>query len=497
MSPTEGIDASKIVSERPIPDRDGPRDECGVFGVLAPGHDVARLAYFGLYALQHRGQESAGIATCEGGHITTLRELGLVSQVFDEQKLQALSGDMAIGHVRYSTTGGGAWENAQPVWRSDRREVALAHNGNLTNAIELYKELRERGLSFRGTSDSEIIAALLSSSEADTIEDAVAEVMPRLQGAYSTVVMTKHAVVAFRDPHGVRPLSLGELDGRHVVASESCAFDIIGARLLREIEPGELVSLTERGLEVREAVPSGEPARCVFEHIYFSRPDTRLEGRVLQQVRGRMGEILWREAPVDADLVISVPDSGNPAANGFARASGIPQDDGLIKNRYVARTFIQPGQELRKHGLRMKFNPLPEIVADRRVVVVDDSIVRGNTTRQIVGMLKDAGAREVHLRISAPPIRHPCHYGIDMSTREEMIAHGRTVGEIARELKADSLAYLSMEGVYEAVGTPAGDHCDACFTGDYPLGDPEAANGKFALEEIEQIPVESSAPTRA
>jgi amidophosphoribosyltransferase len=489
MSPTEGIDASKIVSERPIPDRDGPRDECGVFGVLAPGHDVARLAYFGLYALQHRGQESAGIASCEGGHITTLRELGLVSQVFDEQKLQALSGDMAIGHVRYSTTGGGAWENAQPVWRSDRREVALAHNGNLTNAVELYNELRDRGLAFRGTSDSEIIAALLSSSEADTIEDAVAAVMPRLEGAYSTVVMTKHAVVAFRDPHGVRPLSLGELDGRHVVASESCAFDIIGGRLLREVQPGELVSLTERGLEVREAVPSSEPARCVFEHIYFSRPDTRLEGRVLQQVRGRMGEILWREAPVEADLVISVPDSGNPAANGFARASGIPQDDGLIKNRYVARTFIQPGQELRKHGLRMKFNPLPEIVADKRVVVVDDSIVRGNTTRQIVGMLKDAGAREVHLRISAPPIRHPCHYGIDMSTSEEMIAHGRTVEEIARELKADSLAYLSMEGVYEAVGTPAGDHCDACFTGDYPLGDPEAANGKFALEEIDVVPV--------
>jgi amidophosphoribosyltransferase len=475
-------------SQRPIPDRDGPRDECGVFGVFAPGHDVARLAYFGLYALQHRGQESAGIATCEGGHITTLRELGLVSQVFDEEKLHALSGDMAIGHVRYSTTGGGAWENAQPVWRSDRREVALAHNGNLTNAVELYNELRERGLSFRGTSDSEIIAALLSSSEAETIEDAVAEVMPRLEGAYSTVVMTKRAVVAFRDPHGVRPLSLGQIDGRHVVASESCAFDIIGASLLREVQPGELVSLTERGLDVREAVSAGEPARCVFEHIYFSRPDSRLEGRVLQQVRGKMGEILWREAPVDADLVISVPDSGNPAANGFARASGIPQDDGLIKNRYVARTFIQPGQELRKHGLRMKFNPLPEIVAGKRVVVVDDSIVRGNTTRQIVRMLKDVGAREVHLRISAPPIRHPCHYGIDMSTREEMIAHGRTVDEIAEELGADSLAYLSMEGVYEAVGTPAEHHCDACFTGSYPLGDPETANGKFALEELDVVP---------
>ena len=286
-----------------------------------------------------------------------------MSQVFDEQKLQALSGDMAIGHVRYSTTGGGAWENAQPVWRSDRREVALAHNGNLTNAVELYNELRERGLSFRGTSDSEIIAALLSSSEADTIEDAVAEVMPRLEGAYSTVVMTKHAVVAFRDPARRAPAvarragraprrRLRELRLRHH-----------RRELLREVQPGELVSLTERGLEVREAVPSSEPARCVFEHIYFSRPDTRLEGRVLQQVRGRMGEILWREAPVDADLVISVPDSGNPAANGFARASGIPQDDGLIKNRYVARTFIQPGQELRKHGLRMKFNPLPEIVA--------------------------------------------------------------------------------------------------------------------------------------
>jgi amidophosphoribosyltransferase len=476
------------VSERPIPDRDGPRDECGVFGVYAPGHDVARLAYFGLYALQHRGQESAGIATCEEGHITTLRDLGLVSQVFDEEKLHALSGEAAIGHVRYSTTGGGAWENAQPVWRSDRREVALAHNGNLTNAVELYNALRDRGMSFRGTSDSEIIAALLSSSEAETIEDAVAEVMPRLEGAYSTVVMTKNAVVAFRDPHGVRPLSLGQMDGRHVIASESCAFDIIGASLMREVGPGELVSLTERGLDVRQAVPTGDPAYCVFEHIYFSRPDSRLEEKVLQQVRGRMGEILWREAPVDADLVISVPDSGNPAANGFARASGIPQDDGLIKNRYVARTFIQPGQELRKHGLRMKFNPLPEIVSGQRVVVVDDSIVRGNTTRQIVAMLKDAGAREVHLRISAPPIRHPCHYGIDMSTREEMIAHDRTVEEVAEELGADSLAYLSMKGVYEAVGTPAEHHCDACFTGNYPLGDPDGANGKFALEDIAVVP---------
>ncbi len=467
-----------------VPDRDGPRDECGVFGVYAPGSEVARLAYFALYALQHRGQESAGIATCEGGHITTLRDTGLVSQVFDEQKLRALEGDMAIGHVRYSTTGGGSWENSQPVWRDDGREVALAHNGNLTNAVELYNELRGRGISFRGTSDSEIIAALISVEEARPIENAVAAVMPRLEGAYSTVVMTKRAVVAFRDPHGVRPLSLGRLDGRYCVASESCAFDIIGAELLREVNPGELVALTEDGLESRQIVPTERTAHCVFEHIYFSRPDSRLEGRVLQEVRGRMGEILAREAPVDADLVISVPDSGNPAANGFARVSGLPKDDGLIKNRYVQRTFIQPGQELRKHGLRMKFNPLPEIISGKRVVVVDDSIVRGNTTKQIVGMLRDAGAREVHLRISAPPIRHPCHYGVDMSTREEMIAHGRTVEEVAREIGADSLAYLSLEGVYEAVGTPRGVHCDACFTGEYPLGDDGEGDGKFALEEL-------------
>ncbi len=469
-------------------DRDGPREECGVFGVYAPGHDVARLAYFGLYALQHRGQESAGIATCEGGHITTLRDSGLVSQVFDEEKLKALEGDMAIGHVRYSTTGGGSWENAQPVWRDDGRELALAHNGNLINAVELWGELKEKGISFRGTSDSEIIAALLSSHEGKLIEDAVTDTMPRMEGAYSTVVMTKRAIVAFRDPHGVRPLSLGRLKDRFVVASESCAFDIIGAELMREVHPGEMVSLTERGLETRQVVKAERPATCVFEHIYFSRPDSRLEGKVLQQVRGRMGEILWREAPVEADLVISVPDSGNPAAAGFARASGLPRDDGLIKNRYVARTFIQPGQELRKHGLRLKFNPLPEIVAGKRIVVVDDSIVRGNTTRQIVGMLRDAGAREIHLRISAPPIRYPCHYGVDMSTREEMIAHNRTVEEIADELDADSLAYLSLEGVYEAVGTPPEDHCDACFTGRYPLGDPEDANGKFALEDIAVVP---------
>jgi amidophosphoribosyltransferase len=473
-----------MTPQEPLSFRDGPRDECGVFGVYAPESDVARLAYFALYALQHRGQESAGIATCDDGHIMTVRDLGLVSQVFDEQKLRALTGDIAVAHVRYSTTGSSAWENAQPVWRSDGRQVALAHNGNLINAVELHSELLDEGVQFRGTSDSEIMAALLSRHESDTIEDAVAEVVPRLEGAFSTVVMTREAVVAFRDPAGLRPLSLGRLGDRYCVASESCAFDIIGGELLREVQPGEMVSLGERGIETRQIVEGARKAFCVFEHIYFARPDSVLEGNRTQVTRRKMGQILWREAPVDADVVIAVPDSGNAAAAGYSKASGIPRDDGLIKNRYVARTFIQPGQELRKHGLRMKFNPLREVVEGKRIVVVDDSIVRGNTTRQIVKMLRDAGALEVHMRISAPPIRHPCHYGIDMSTAQEMVAHERTVEEVAEELNCDSLAYLSLDGVYEAIRSTRETHCDACFSGDYPLERTESANGKFALEEL-------------
>jgi amidophosphoribosyltransferase len=468
----------------PISFRDGPRDECGVFGVHAPESDVARLAYFALYALQHRGQESAGIAACDNGDVMVVQDLGLVSQVFNEEKLRALPGEMALGHVRYSTTGSSAWENAQPVWRSDRRQVALAHNGNLINAVELHAELSDRGVSFRGTSDSEIIAAMLSTHEADTIEEALADVVPRLEGAFSTVVMTTEAVVAFRDGAGLRPLSLGRLGERYCVASESCAFDIIGAELLREVAPGEMVSIGERGIECRQLVESDRKAFCVFEHIYFARPDSVLEGNRTQVSRRKMGEILWREAPVEADVVIAVPDSGNAAATGYSKASGISRDDGLIKNRYVARTFIQPGQELRKHGLRMKFNPLREVVNGKRLVVVDDSIVRGNTTRQIVGMLRGAGAAEVHMRISAPPIRHPCHYGVDMSTTQEMVAHGRTVEEVAEELDCDSLAYLSLDGVYEAIRSTRETHCDACFSGDYPLERTQDANGKFALEEL-------------
>jgi amidophosphoribosyltransferase len=469
--------------------RDGPRDECGVFGIYAPGHDVARVAYFGIFALQHRGQESAGIATAPiGREIMAIRDQGLVAQVFDEHKLRSLLGDMAIGHVRYSTTGASAWENTQPIVRDDRRTLALAHNGNLINAVELHAELRERDVPFSSTSDSEIIAALLATHPARRIEDAVADVLPRLNGAFSTVVLTDEAVVAFRDPHGLRPLVLGMIHDEHTgrtdycVASESCAFDLIGAKYLREVLPGEVVTLTERGVRTRMVAGGERRAFCLFEYIYFARPDSRMAGAVLQVARGRMGEILWREAPVEADLVIPVPDSGNAAARGLARAAGLPQDDGFIKNRYVARTFIQPGQELRRHGLRLKFNPLPEVVEGKRLIVVDDSIVRGNTMPGIVQMLREAGAAEVHLRISSPPIKHPCHYGIDMSSREEMIAHGRTVEEIADELRADSLHYLSLEGVYEAVGVSRDAHCDACFTGDYPLEGSEDANGKYDLE---------------
>jgi amidophosphoribosyltransferase len=480
--------------------RDGPRDECGVFGIYAPvGRedviDVARLTYFGLYALQHRGQESAGIATApENGQILAIKDQGLVSQVFkDEHVVRSLVGNIAIGHVRYSTTGSSHWENTQPIVRDDHRALALAHNGNLINAVELHSEMRGAQVSFRSTSDSEIIAALLATSAADDIEDAVAAVMPRLQGAFSTVVMTADRVVAFRDPHGLRPLSVGVIEAEgekpiYCVASETCAFDLLGAKLVRDVAPGEMVILDQHGLRSRAIAPDGRRAFCVFEYIYFARPDSQMAGQRLQTVRAKMGEILWREAPVDADLVIAIPDSGNAAARGLARAATLPQDDGFIKNRYVARTFIQPGHQLRKNGLRLKFNPLPEVVKGKRLIVVDDSIVRGNTMPQIVKMLREAGAAEIHLRISSPPIKHPCHYGIDMSTREEMVAHNRSVAEVSELLGADSLHYLSLAGVYEAIGGGPENHCDACFSGNYPLAGTEestgSTGGKFALEPV-------------
>jgi amidophosphoribosyltransferase len=465
--------------------REGPRDECGVFGVYAPGHDVSKLAYYALYALQHRGQESAGIAAADlGGYIITQRALGLVSQVFNEHDLRALSGDVAVGHTRYSTTGGNDWENSQPVHRNDRRELALAHNGNLVNAVELHTELAQKGVTFRATTDSEIMAALLATAEADSLEDAIADAMPRMNGAYSTVVMDRDRVHAFRDPQGIRPMVLGKLsEDAWVVASETCALDIIGAEFVRDVKPGELVILDERGVTSRMVVEGQRESFCLFEYIYFARPDSRMNGNLLQRSRVRMGEALARESPVPgADLVVPVPDSGIPAARGFSLASGIPMDDGFVKNRYVQRTFIQPGNELRQQGLRLKFNPLPEVVGGKSLVVVDDSIVRGNTTRQLVKMLKDAGAKEVHFRITAPPIRNPCHYGVDMSSREEMVAYERSVEEIREHIGCDSLAYLSLEGVYGAVKGERANHCDACFTGEYPLAGTESHLGKYALE---------------
>ena len=436
---------------------------------LRAGSDVARLAYFALYALQHRGQESAGIAASDEGHIMTVRDLGLVSQVFDEEKLRALRGQMAVGHVRYSTTGSSAWENAQPVWRSDRRQVALAHNGNLINAVELHAELTDAGIQFRGTSDSEIIAALLSTHPAERIEDALAEVVPRLhgrllhrrddEGLRGGLPRRRRAAAAVARACSATATAWPPRAARSTSSAPSCSARCSRARWSRS---------SKGGIETRQLVESERKAFCVFEHIYFARPDSILEGNRTQVSRRKMGEILWREAPVEADVVIAVPDSGNPAATGYSKASGIPRDDGLIKNRYVARTFIQPGQELRKHGLRMKFNPLREVVEGKRLVVVDDSIVRGNTTRQIVKMLRDAGAAEIHMRISAPPIRHTCHYGVDMSTTEEMVAHGRTEEEIARELDCDSLAYLSLDGVYEAIRSHARDPLRRLLLGRLP-----------------------------
>jgi amidophosphoribosyltransferase len=453
---------------------------CGVFGIYAPGHDVARLTYFGLFALQHRGQESAGIAVSENGRLTTLRDLGLVSQVFDEQKLHGLHGDVAIGHTRYSTTGSSAWANAQPLLHHGRaRTVALGHNGNLVNVGELREELRAAGVKLATTSDSELIAALLSNDEAPLAE-AAANAMQRLDGAYSIVVLSEGKLVAFRDAHGFRPLVIGKLDDAWLVASETCALDLVGAERVREIEPGELVIADENGLETIQVLdPRERRALCIWEYFYLARPDSELEGVEVHGARVRMGERLAQEAPADVDLVLPIPDSGIPAAIGFARALGLPFSEGLIKNRYVQRTFIQPGQELRKQGIRLKYHPVAE-VAGKRVVAVDDSIVRGNTTEQIVRMLFDAGATEVHVRISSPPVVGQCFYGIDLADPSEMIAAGRSVEEVRERIGATSLAYLSHDGLVEATQRPATALCRACLTGDYPTRIPtEAAKHRF------------------
>ncbi|HWH37765.1 MAG TPA: amidophosphoribosyltransferase [Candidatus Limnocylindrales bacterium] len=464
---------------------------CGVAGIHAPGRDAAALAALAIFSLQHRGQESAGLAVSDGTGVMVYKDLGLVNQVLDERRLASLSGERAIAHCRYSTTGSTVWENSQPAFRlGPARSVAVGHNGNLVNTralLELLPGGRDRMI---GTTDTELLTALLATEPGDDLVAALLQVLPRVSGAYSLVVMDEQRVVGVRDPHGFRPLVLGRLpDEGWVLASETCALDALGAELVRDVAPGEMVVLGER-------LPSGEPAAprsvrfaegreqlCVFELIYFARPDSYMLGRNLYEVRRRMGEALAREAPAEADLVMPVPDTGAPAAAGFAEASGIPYREGMVRNRYSGRTFIQPSTNLRQRGVTVKLSPLREQVRDRRLVVVDDSIVRGTTTRQIVELLRRAGAREVHLRISAPPIFHPCFYGIDTQIETELIAGQKSVDEIRDYLGADSLSYLSIGGVLDAIELPRERFCFACFDGRYPVPVPyDPGNHKFVLE---------------
>ena len=454
---------------------------CGVLGICAPDRDVARLAHFGLHALQHRGQESAGIAVSDEGRLTVLRDLGLVAQVFSEENVSGLHGQLAIGHTRYSTTGGVKWMNAQPVVQHGAaRTVAVGHNGNLVNASELREGL---DVKLSSTSDTELIAALIA-NDPQPLGDAVVSAMRRLEGAYSVTALAEGKLLAFRDPHGFRPLVLGRLSDGWVVASETCALDLIGADFEREVAPGELLIVDESGVESLQAVDRAPGALCNFEFFYIARPDSRLEGVEVHGARVRMGEQLAAEAPAEADLVLPIPDSGTPAAIGFSRATGIPFSEGLIKNRYVGRTFIQPDQALREQGIRLKFNPLAE-VAGKRVVVVDDSIVRGNTTRQIVQMLFDAGATQVHVRVSSPPIIGPCFYGIDFADEEELIAFGRSGEDVRESIGASSLAYLSLGGLQAATARPASALCRACLTGEYPTRIPEGRRlAKLRFEPV-------------
>jgi amidophosphoribosyltransferase len=458
---------------------ESPKEECGLFGVWAPGEDVARLIYFGLFAQQHRGQESAGMAVSDGEHLLVYKELGLVSQVFNEATLTTLQGDLGIGHNRYSTTGSTTWENAQPAFKTDGiRSLALGHNGNLVNTLELAERAARAG---GATTDSDLVATLLARFGDGGLEAAALEVLPTLEGAFSFVMMNERSVFAARDPFGLRPLSIGRLANGYVVASETCALDIVGAVFVRDVEPGELVRIDDRGLQSTRFAESPRQALCIFEYVYLARADSRLRGRTVYEVRRDLGRRLAIEAPADGDLVIPVPDTGHSAAQGFAEVSGIPYGEGLMKNRYVGRTFIQPSQTLRERGVKLKLNPIPEAIAGKRLVVIDDSIVRGTTTRQLVQALREAGAAEVHTRITCPPIRWPCFYGIDMSSRSELIASDLAVEEIRRYVGADSLGYLSLEGMVAATGQDAGEFCRACFDGEYPIPIPEYA-GKFLLE---------------
>ncbi|MEP6477410.1 MAG: amidophosphoribosyltransferase [Actinomycetota bacterium] len=465
---------------------ESPKEECGLFGVWAPGEDVARLTYFGLFAQQHRGQESAGIAVSDGQNVLVYKDLGLVSQVFSEATLTTLNGDLGIGHTRYSTTGSTTWENAQPVFKTDGvHSIALGHNGNLVNTRELHRRVSERGTA---TTDTDLVATMLSSAmNGGGMEGAALEVLPQLEGAFCFVMMDERSVYAARDPHGVRPLSIGRLPNGFCVASETCGLDIVGAVLVRDVEPGELIRIDERGLHSVRFAESPRKAGCVFEYVYLARADSRIAGVTVHEARREMGRILAKEAPAEADMVIAVPSTGHSAAQGYAETSGIPYGDGLYKNNYVGRTFIQPSQLLRDRGVKLKLNPIPDAVRGKRLVVVDDSIVRGTTTRQIVQALREAGATEIHTRITCPPIRWPCFYGIDMSTRGELVASDLNVDQVREFVGADSLGYLSLEGMVRATGQPKDSFCAACFDGEYPIPVPERAAGKFVLEE--QLPL--------
>src|SRR5215213_977973 len=474
----------------------GPQDACGVFGVWAPGEEVSKLVYFGLYALQHRGQESAGIAVSNGRQILVYKDMGLVSQVFDDASLESLRGHLAIGHARYSTTGASTWQNAQPTFRpTDDGSIALGHNGNLINTHELRRmvaelpsmpgelDLHSRAIE-PSTSDTDLVTALLAYHPDSTLEQRALEVLPLLRGAFSFVWMDEHTLYAARDPQGIRPLVLGRLERGWVVASEDAALATVGASVVREVEPGELIVIDENGLRAHryaDAAPKG----CVFEYVYLARPDATIAGRNMHEARVAMGRQLAIEHPVDADLVMPVPESGTPAAVGFAEQSGIPFGQGFVKNAYVGRTFIQPSQTLRQLGIRLKLNALEHMIRGKKIVVVDDSIVRGNTQRAQVRMLREAGALEVHVRISSPPVKWPCFYGIDFATRAELIANGLDEEEIAASVGADTLGYISLEGMVEATRQPGDSLCRACFTGEYPIELPdESLLGKHLLEGV-------------
>ena len=470
------------------PGEKGPQDACGVFGVWAPGEEVAKLTFYGLYALQHRGQESAGIATSTGERITVYKDMGLVSQVFTEADLATLVGELAIGHCRYSTTGSSNWVNAQPTLRPTKYgTLALAHNGNLTNTgelalalekLETEKETKERG----ATTDTELMTALIAAQDENNVEASAIAVMPMLEGAFSLVFMDETTLYAARDRHGVRPLVIGKLERGWVVASETAALDIVGASFVREVEPGEFIAIDESGMRSKRWATS-EPKGCLFEYVYLARPDTAIAGRGIHATRVAIGQQLAKEAPAIADLVIPVPESGTPAAIGYAKESGIPYGAGLVKNAYVGRTFIQPSQTIRQLGIRLKLNPLREIIEGKRIVVVDDSIVRGNTQRAIVRMLREAGALEIHVRISSPPVKWPCFYGIDFASRAELIANGLEIEEIRRSIGADSLSYVSLEGLIGATQIAEENLCQACFTGEYPIAVPhDLSEGKMRLE---------------